>query len=499
MPSNPYSTGRTPLTDKELWQANSFYLSGRHGTQSSDEFEHLYKVLNLPTNVYENVRYTFLRVKDADDSDLYLDDKQIKNLPKLRDLQPESVVDWYDDMENELMMITTISLMPFDAIVLNWRYVGLCIPGVGEQKYMEMAGVLWRICKRTLPLDEEAVKDALKINSGRSQDGFRLIWEVFIRSQPAFCPWKRYYEPQWMDSRDLVSHSKRWILFFRFMSKSEVGYSSDTERSLFFLRSIQEPALLSQSKSLEVCIINENAVAPVSLKGRDPLPTHLLIPALTETMKQTIQPITFSGTSNLTLAANSTQFPYYGANMPSPNLPQQHYGHFYDPSVNLHIVQGSPAFADAASNWTERQRKQRDNKTPRRKDMRNKPPTDKDKDPKPKVICQACFVPGHEAATCWTLARALLATDFIRHLVNKDVLQSVIANYKQRFHLAESPRANKLCQETMWHYCIDNHTTLEHVCRQFNWMGMIDDDNNGEDESGDSSSNEEGEHLEDRV
>jgi hypothetical protein len=164
MPSNPYATGRTPLTDKDLWQSNGFYLSGQHSTKSADEFEHLYKVLNLPSNLYENVRYTFIRVIDADDNDLYLDDKQIKNLPKLRDLRPETVVDWYEDMENELMMITTISLMPFDAVVLNWRYVGLCIPGVGEQRYMEMAGVLWRICKRTLPLEEEAVKDALKIN-----------------------------------------------------------------------------------------------------------------------------------------------------------------------------------------------------------------------------------------------------------------------------------------------------------------------------------------------
>jgi hypothetical protein len=65
------------------------------------------------------------------------------------------------------------------------------------------------------------------------------------------------------------------------MSKSEIGYSSDTERSLFFLRSIQESALLSQRQSLEVCIINENNLVPIRLKGRAPLPIHLQIPALT--------------------------------------------------------------------------------------------------------------------------------------------------------------------------------------------------------------------------
>ena len=492
---NPYGTGRTPLKDKDLGQSNGFYLSGKYGTDSVDEFEHLYEVLNLPDEMYENVRYTFINVIEADDNELYVDDKQIKNLPKLRDLEPESFVDWYDEMENELMMISKISLMPFDAIVLNWRYVGLCIPGVGERRYLDMASVLWRICKRTLPHDEEAVKDALKINSGRAQDGFRLIWEILIRSQPAFCPWKRYYEPLWTDSRDLVTHSKRWILFFQFMSKSDVGYSSDTEHSLFFLQSIQEPALLSQSKSLEVCIINENAVAPTTKKGRAPLPTHLLIPALTETMKQTIQPITFSGASNRMEALPFlTGANPQGLSSHGNNYSFAHYGPLvsYSPSVNQHTMRGTQTSFYPTSSWTERcrgnTRQAGDEKTPKSQDNRKRGSRHKEKDTTPRVVCQACFVPGHEAAMCWTLARALLAADYIQKLVDKEVLKRVVDNYKQRFQLPESPRANKLCQETMWAYCIDNHTTPEHVCRQFNWMGLAEPSNDsGDDSSYDSS------------
>jgi two-component SAPR family response regulator len=89
---------------------------------------------------------------------------------------------------------------------------------------------------------------------------------------------------------------------------------------------------------------------------------------------------------------------------------------------------------------------------------------------------------------CWTLARALLAADYIQKLVDKEVLKRVVDNYKHRFQLPESPRANKLCQETMWAYCIDNHTTPEHVCRQFNWMGLAEPSNDsGDDSSYDSS------------
>jgi hypothetical protein len=63
----------------------------------------------------------------------YLDDKQIKNLPRLVDLKPETFVDWYSAMESELLMISSVGLLPFDAIKTNYQYVGLCIPGVGEK------------------------------------------------------------------------------------------------------------------------------------------------------------------------------------------------------------------------------------------------------------------------------------------------------------------------------------------------------------------------------
>jgi hypothetical protein len=360
--------------------------------------------------------------------------------------------------------------------------VGLCIPGVGEKVYLDMAKVLWRICKRTLPYDEDAVQDAFKLSTGRVQDGFKIIWDVLIRSQPAFCPWKRYYEPQWTDTRDIVTHSKHWTLFFRFMSKSEVGYSSDTERSLFFLRSIQEPALMSQTKSLEVCIINENNLAPTKLKGRAPLPTHLQIPALTQTMKQTIQPITFGGAINRYQA-----LPHLGNTYPSQYFDQMLN---YNPSVNQHIMQGFEHISPAANRFDRRRGTSRQDSQRKRTDSKAGSSGRGSKmapDEKPKVVCQACYVPGHEAVTCWTLARALLAADFIQNLVDKAVLKKVVENYKQRFSPPESARANKLCQETMWSYCIDNHTTPEYVCKQFNWSGLL-----GEDSSNDESSEEEG-------
>jgi hypothetical protein len=49
----------------------------------------------------------------------YLSKKEIKNLPQLANLELETLVDWYEDMESELMMISAVSLLPFDAIIIN--------------------------------------------------------------------------------------------------------------------------------------------------------------------------------------------------------------------------------------------------------------------------------------------------------------------------------------------------------------------------------------------
>jgi hypothetical protein len=64
--TNPYSTGRTPLEDKDLWSSNDAYLMGVDGTASTDEFECLYLTLNLPQNLLGNVRYAFVSRRDTE-------------------------------------------------------------------------------------------------------------------------------------------------------------------------------------------------------------------------------------------------------------------------------------------------------------------------------------------------------------------------------------------------------------------------------------------------
>jgi hypothetical protein len=392
------------------------------------------------------------------------------------------------------MMISTVSLLPFDAIVINWQYVGLCIPGVGERRYLEMARVLWRVCEKTLPRDEDAVRNAFKINTNRGRDGFRLLWDVLTRSQPGFNPTKVFPKPTWNSCRDVSTLAKRWILYFRFMGKTpDVGFLSDTEQSTFFLRSIQEPALISQAQSLLVSIINENKMQPVKLRGRAQLPSHLKIAALSETIAQTIQPL--DNDLDYSPSANRMQtLPFYG---PFGISPSPYTGHtfgmgyppayyrptdsvpyspdIYEASANQHVMQGYGDPTTASANSTERRKG-----SPKRDSKPRSAGKPSDKPQKPKVTCQACYMNGHEAVNCWALARALLTQTFIRNLVDKTLLDKVKENYKLRFQPPENARANRMCHDTLWTYCADNKVSAEQVCQQMNWNGFADSRNDSD-------------------
>lgn len=88
-----------------------------------------------------------------------------------------------------------------------------------------------------------------------------------------------------------------------------------------------------------------------------------------------------------------------------------------------------------------------------------------------------------------------MAADFIHNLVDKDILKRVVINYKQRFKPPEAAQANRLCQDTLWTYCIDNHTSPEHVCKQFNWSALLDscEESDEEEPSDEEEGSEQGE------
>ena len=167
----------------------------------------------------------------------------------------------------------------------------------------------------------------------------------------------------------------------------------------------------------------------------------------------------------------NTHFPANGYHLPTLNYGPR-------PAFDHHIMQGHTPISPMV-NWTERNRsgpKSAGGGGPFKRQSRAKGKGPGSKVPRdnntPQVICQACYAPGHEAVTCWTLARALLAYDFIKHTVDKQLLHQVQQNYKKKFQPPEHPRANRMCAETLWTYCADNNTNPESVSQQLDLQGL---------------------------
>jgi hypothetical protein len=73
---------------------------------------------------------------------------------------------------------------------------------------------------------------------------------------------------------------------------------------------------------------------------------------------------------------------------------------------------------------------------------------------------------------CWTLARALLASEFIQNTVDRQILKQVQENYKKRFNPPEHPKANRMCAENLWSYCSDNKWIGKAWLRMITMMKM---------------------------
>jgi hypothetical protein len=195
---NPYLnnrvTGTSPLRDNKRGQANAIYLCGTRGVFNSDPNELLVEdfltTLGFPMNLHADIvdRFRDL-VTDWERPDV--NPKYVTTSFRKLDttFSPESFVDWYTHFVYDLQRYD-ICLMPFDAIVLRWSYVGLCLPGVGEIRYTAMGQALFSILDKVLPSNNHAVSDCIVSLLGFRHDGYRLLHLVMTRTLPVFCPSK---------------------------------------------------------------------------------------------------------------------------------------------------------------------------------------------------------------------------------------------------------------------------------------------------------------------
>jgi hypothetical protein len=138
-PSNSYAPiFLTPLQDTARRDANDYYLSGREGLNSVADFHYsYYSNLGLPGDTFLEVQYMFSDLIGFWSTPNVRRDKLSKSFNRLTSLEPAEFLDFYAYLSNELIHYN-IALMPFDAIDINYGYMGICFPGVGERRYLQM-------------------------------------------------------------------------------------------------------------------------------------------------------------------------------------------------------------------------------------------------------------------------------------------------------------------------------------------------------------------------
>jgi hypothetical protein len=364
---------------------------------------------------------------------------------------PESFVDWYTHFVYDLQRYD-ICLVPFDAIVLRWNYVGLCLPGVGEIRYTAMGQALFSILDKVLPSNNPTVSDCVVSLLGFRHDGYRLLYLVMSRTLPVFCPSKPSSPPVWDDTPSVPQMAKLWNLYYRFNVKKG-AYFSPIERGLLFLDSIKDHSLVGIVASLKGSL-QSFCDSVEEFDSLPPLPEHLTIDGMVQTITTTTSPVTSSmGFARANKLVPLLETPASRADITIPN------------------IQGAEFLSANATSTRQ---------PPNLRGRRN---------PAPRVgnglVCRACLRKNHEEVTCRDLAKLLILTNRIASLP-ATLKKKILDNYYKHYGAAPSPEIHRSYAQQLESFCLDRGISEDDLVRCYDWDYYCDP--NPQDGEGDAVS-----------
>ena len=126
-------------------------------------------------------------------------------------------MDFYDKL-HKTSALFLLPLMLFDAINLNTGFEGLCPPGLGLQRYAEIAGVLMEVLPRLLPNLDSQVTSLVTVVRAESNNGFDLLWRVLELAIPGVDPSLQISAPVWIGD-DIFDFCLSYVLYFCLQAK----------------------------------------------------------------------------------------------------------------------------------------------------------------------------------------------------------------------------------------------------------------------------------------
>jgi hypothetical protein len=170
--------------------------------------------------------------------------------PRLTSTDTGEVVAFYDRLQ-ELSMNHLLALMPFDAIMLQYRFEGLCPPGLGVTRYGAMSKSLMELLPRLIPGSTSSpINAALASVRYKSNNGYDYLWHVLELTVPGFDPANSTLVPVWSGVEDIFSLAQDFLLYFRLQEKLNFHFD-DHRCSNLCLQTIQSSQFANTATVLQ--------------------------------------------------------------------------------------------------------------------------------------------------------------------------------------------------------------------------------------------------------
>jgi len=197
--------------------------------------------------------------------------KQLSILPKLKDTETSTVIDFYDNL-HDVIKHFLIATVPFDAIIISQGYQAICIPGLGLDRFQASSKALLELLPHLIDSGmSNNINAALVSVKSTTKCGYDFLWQILRLTVPGFNPATTAQVPLWQFNSDILEFAKDFLVYFRLQRLLRTPHT-DSARSLMFLHAIKGSEYIESVNVLVTAVENIVFADPTAEK---PLPDHL--------------------------------------------------------------------------------------------------------------------------------------------------------------------------------------------------------------------------------
>jgi hypothetical protein len=171
----------------------------------------------------------------------------------LEKIDAPSIVNWYERFTSTCKAFR-IGLVPFDTIQFSCCQEGLCIPGLGIDRYHDMASALCTAMPMCLAQADSRVQAMIAGIETKTRNGYEILWHLLYCYIPGFNPTNTVNKLTWDgEGGDVIQYVAAFNPYFRLSSK-QGSCHNDLNKSILFLKGITARNLSKIVKPLIIAV-----------------------------------------------------------------------------------------------------------------------------------------------------------------------------------------------------------------------------------------------------